>query len=228
MKLFENAKLSKGAVDFINDDYIESLINAGPSDATKVREIIAKSMEKKPLTVEEASALLNADEKLSEEIFSAARELKKRVYGNRIVLFAPLYVGNYCINNCKYCAFKKSNTEQIRRTLTDEELRQEITALENMGHKRLIMVYGEHPKYDGKYIAHTVETAYGVKVGHGSIRRININAAPMDHENYRIIKAAGIGTYQIFQETYNHKIYAEMHPADTTKGSYMWRLDSLS
>lgn len=228
MPLVKNPNLSKNAVDFINDDYLESLVAAGPSDAAAVREVIAKSLEKKPLSVEETAILLRADKELSEEIFDAARQLKQRVYGNRIVLFAPLYIGSYCVNNCKYCAFKLSNLSAIRRTLGDDEIKAQIVALENMGHKRLIMVYGEHPWYDGKYIAHTVELAYSVKVGHGSIRRVNINAAPMDHENFRIIKAAGIGTYQIFQETYHHKTYAEMHPANTNKGDFMWRLDGLS
>ncbi len=222
-------KLSESAVDFINEPYINGLLQGKKPDAGRVREIIAKSLAKEALSVPETAELLLADSPdLVEEIFEAARQLKKNVYGNRIVLFAPLYIGNKCVNDCSYCAFKRSNTYAIRRTLTEEEIRQQVKSLENKGHKRLILVFGEHQAYDAEFIARSVRTVYETKVGHGEIRRVNINAAPLDHEGYAIVKAAGIGTYQIFHETYHHETYARIHPQNTRKGNYLYRLDGLS
>jgi 2-iminoacetate synthase len=145
-------------------------------------------------------------------MFETARELKKTIYGNRIVLFAPLYIGNKCTNSCKYCGFRCDNNKVVRRTLTDDELRAEVQVLINNGHKRLVIDYGEHPDYDADVIAHAVKTIYSVKSKHGEIRRINVNCAPLDVEGYRKMKAAGIGTYQIFQETYHRPTYKAMHP----------------
>jgi 2-iminoacetate synthase len=222
-------KLSDSAVDFINESYINGLLDGKKPDAARVREIIAKSLAKEALSVPETAELLLADSpELVEEIFEAARQLKKNVYGNRIVLFAPLYIGNKCVNDCSYCAFKRSNTYAIRRTLTEDEIRQQVKSLENKGHKRLILVFGEHQAYDAEFIAKSVRTVYETKVGHGEIRRVNINAAPLDHEGYAIVKASGIGTYQIFHETYHHETYARIHPQNTRKGNYLYRLDGLS
>lgn len=222
-------KLSEGAVDFIDEGLINGLLAGKKPDAAHVREIIAKSLAKQSLSVEETAVLLRADSpELNEEIFETARQLKKNVYGNRIVLFAPLYIGNKCVNDCAYCAFKRSNTLAIRRTLNDTEIRQQVEALENKGHKRLILVFGEHQAYDAEFIANAVRTVYETKVGHGEIRRVNINAAPLDHEGYATVKAAGIGTYQIFHETYHHDTYTKFHPASTRKGDYLYRLDGLS
>ncbi len=222
-------QLTERAVDFIDENHIMGLLAGKRPDAGRVREIIAKSLAKQALSVEETATLLLADTpQLNEEIFETARQLKKNVYGNRIVLFAPLYVGNKCVNDCTYCAFKRSNTLAIRRTLNQDELRQQVEALENKGHKRLILVFGEHQAYDPEFIAKSVRTVYETKVGHGEIRRVNINAAPLDHEGYAIVKASGIGTYQIFHETYHHETYARFHPADTRKGNYLYRLDGLS
>jgi len=193
----------------------------------RVKEIIAKSLEKQRLTLEETAALINADNpELVEEIKEGARTLKKKVYGNRIVLFAPLYIGNHCVNNCKYCGFKASNRFAIRRKLTDEEIIRETEALEENGQKRLILVYGEHPMYSPEYIAHTVKLVYGVKKGNGEIRRVNINAAPLDIEGFRTVKNAGIGTYQIFQETYHPEMYKFYHPSGP-KRDFNYRLTSL-
>ncbi|MEI6809860.1 MAG: [FeFe] hydrogenase H-cluster radical SAM maturase HydG, partial [bacterium] len=198
-------------------------------DAVKVREIIAKSMAKEPLTVEECAALVaSTSEPLVEEIQNAARELKKTVYGNRIVIFAPLYIGNHCINDCQYCAFRRSLRTMVRKTLNDDELRNQVTALEQTGHKRLILVYGEHPDYTPEFMAHTVRLVYSVKSGRGEIRRVNINAAPMDHNGYKIVKEAGIGTYQIFQETYHPETYDKVHPKQTHKSDYHYRLHGLT
>jgi len=159
----------------------------------RVREVIAKSLSKQRLNLEEVAVLINANDPESiHEIKEGAKQLKKTIYGNRIVLFAPLYVGNKCTNNCLYCGFRATNKEQIRKTLSDEELIHEIEALEDNGQKRLILVYGEHPEYNAEYLAHTVEIAYSVKKGKGEIRRVNINAAPLDIEGFRTVKKAGI------------------------------------
>jgi len=221
--------LSEGAVDFIDDARLTSLLEAAPAEPTRLREIMAKSLAKEALSVEETAALLSAnDPEIVEEIFETARQLKRNVYGNRIVLFAPLYIGNDCVNDCVYCAFKRSNRDVVRRTLDEAEIQKQVEALENKGHKRLILVFGEHPRYDAEFIAACVRQVYSIRVNHGQIRRVNINAAPMDHEGYRIVKEAGIGTYQIFQETYHHETYRQYHPAGTRKGDFLYRLDGLS
>ena len=221
-------ELSKNAMDFINDEYLEGLLKNTKPDEFRVREILDKSLSKEPLNVEETTVLLNAeDRELQEEILETARKLKREVYGNRIVLFAPLYIGNYCINNCQYCGFRISNRNAVRRTLTDDEVKEQVIALESRGHKRLILVWGEHPMYSPEQIAKTVRIVYSTKSGNGEIRRVNINAAPQTVEGYRIIKEAGIGTFQVFQETYHHETYKKFHPGNTPKSDYLYRLDAL-
>jgi len=221
-------KLSRDAVDFIDDAYLESLVHTARPDPGRVRDILERSRALEPLTLEETAVLVNVvDPDLVQEMFATAHALKERVYGNRIVLFAPLYIGNLCVNDCRYCAFRRSNRTVERRTLTPEEIREQVEALEDRGHKRLILVFGEHPRYDAEFIARTVRQVYSIRKGHGEIRRVNINAAPLDHEGYRIVKEAGIGTYQIFQETYHHATYRAMHPEGTRKADYLWRLDGL-
>ena len=214
--------------DFINDAYLEALVRDTKEDKEKIRAIFAKSKNKEPLTLEETAQLLAIESpEMEKELFETAHELKRSIYGNRIVLFAPLYIGNYCINDCKYCGFRKSLRTTVRRTLSDAELVQEVESLENLGHKRLILVYGESPLYSPEFIAHTVRKVYETKVGKGSIRRVNINAAPLDVEGYKIVKAAGIGTFQVFQETYHKETYKIYHPAETRKGDYLWRLTAM-
>ncbi len=212
---------------FIDPEEIWNLINTTKPDKLRVRDVIAKSLDKQRLTMEETAVLVNAvGTGLADEIKQGARELKQRVYGNRIVLFAPLYVGNRCINNCKYCGFRTSNEKAIRKTLTDNELIEEVVALEENGQKRLILVYGEHPDYSPEFIAHSVKLVYGVKKGNGEIRRVNINAAPLDIEGFRTVKESGIGTYQVFQETYHPEAYKWYHLGGKKK-DYDWRLTSL-
>lgn len=224
----EDIIIPKDAVDFIDDTYIHSLIENTTEDLVEARRIFAKSLAKEPLTLEETAQLLAISSPSGlQELFNAARELKRAVYGNRIVLFAPLYVGNSCVNNCKYCGFRKDATTTVRKTLTQEELKEEVVNLENMGHKRLIMVFGEAPKYSAEYIAECVKTAYSIKSGNGEIRRININAAPFNVEGFKVIKEAGIGTFQVFQETYHKESYAKFHPKRDIKGNYMWRLNAM-
>jgi 2-iminoacetate synthase len=212
---------------FIDPDELWDLINNVKPDKQRVRDVISKSLAKHRLTLEETSVLINsAGTRLVEEIRQGARELKEKVYGNRIVLFAPLYVGNRCTNNCQYCGFRISNRDAVRKTLSDEEIIREVEALEDNGQKRLILVYGEHPEYSPEFIAHTVKTVYGVKKGHGEIRRVNINAAPLDIEGFRIVGESGIGTYQIFQETYHPEAYKWYHLGGKKK-DYEWRITAL-
>ncbi len=214
-------------VPFISEKEISDILAETRPTKERVRKIIAKSLNKKRLSMQETAVLVNAtDPELVEEIKAGARTLKEQVYGKRIVLFAPLYVGNLCINNCEYCGFRAANKEQKRTTLTHPELIKEVEMLEDMGQKRLILVYGEHPKYDPEFIADTVRTVYQVKKGNGEIRRVNINAAPLDIDGFRTVKEAGIGTYQVFQETYHREAYATYHTGGVKK-HYDWRISAL-
>ncbi|MCJ7447125.1 MAG: [FeFe] hydrogenase H-cluster radical SAM maturase HydG [Bacteroidales bacterium] len=212
---------------FIDPGEIWKLLDNTKPDKQRVREVISKSLEKKRLTMEETAVLVNSiGTGLADKIKQGARDLKEKVYGNRIVLFAPLYVGNKCTNNCQYCGFRVSNRDAVRKTLSDDEIINEVEALEDNGQKRLILVYGEHPDYSPEYIAHTVKIVYGVKKGHGEIRRVNINAAPLDIEGFRTVGESGIGTYQIFQETYHPEAYKWYHLGGKKK-DYEWRLTAL-
>ncbi len=212
---------------FIDKEEIWDFINMAEPSPKRVQEIIQKSLDKNRLTLEETAVLVNADDPESiEAIKAGARALKQKVYGSRIVLFAPLYVGNQCVNDCKYCGFRASNKEAVRKTLSKEELVKNVEALEENGHKRLILVYGEHPKYDADFIADTVRTVYSVKKDNGEIRRVNINAAPLEIDGYKKVKEAGIGTYQVFQETYHPEAYKEYHPSGK-KRDYNHRLIAL-
>jgi len=177
---------------FIDPEEIWMLIKNTRPDKVRVREVISKSLDKKRLSLGETAVLVNSvGTGLADEIKQGARELKEKIYGNRIVLFAPLYVGNKCTNNCQYCGFRVSNRDAIRKTLTDDEIIKEVEALEDNGQKRLILVYGEHPDYSPEYIAHTVKIVYGVKKGHGEIRRVNINAAPLSIEGSELLENRG-------------------------------------
>lgn len=212
---------------FIDPEELWDFILNTKASRERVREVIAKSLEKNRLTLEETAILINADDpELVEEIKQGAKTLKERVYGQRIVLFAPLYIGNLCTNNCAYCGFKTSNNAVKRVTLGHDELVDQVTALENSGQKRLILVYGEHPRYNADFIAETVRTVYSVKSGPGEIRRVNINAAPLDIDGFRTVKDAKIGTYQIFQETYHQPTYAKVHLGGK-KMDFDWRLTAL-
>jgi 2-iminoacetate synthase len=212
---------------FIDDNEIWDSINKAEVTKEKVEQIIEKSLNKNRLSLSEVAVLVQAsDPELVELIKQGARTLKERIYGKRIVLFAPLYVGNYCSNNCQYCGFRTSNKDMIRKTLTKDELIKNVEALEDSGQKRLILVYGEHRNYSPEFIADTVRTVYDVKKGHGEIRRVNINAAPLTIDGFRIVHEAGIGTYQIFNETYHNETYKKVHPSGK-KSDFEWRLTSL-
>ncbi len=212
---------------FIDADEIWSFIHEANTDKAFIRSIIAKSLAKNRLTLAETASLIAAtDPELIEEIKEGARQLKERVYGNRIVLFAPLYVGSLCTNDCQYCGFRTSNKAAERTTLSTEKLVSEVEALEDTGQKRLILVFGEHPKYNAQFIADAAQTVYKVKKGNGEIRRVNINAAPLEIEGFKTVAEAGIGTYQVFQETYHPEEYKKYHLSGR-KSDYNYRLTSL-
>ena len=227
----EITKYMEQGKDFINEDEIWGNLreNRNP-EPERIRDILQKSLNIETLNPAQTAALLNVEDKeLWEEMFLVAGEVKKKVYDNRIVTFAPLYCSNLCVNNCLYCAFRRENKTEKRRRLTMEEVENETRVLAGeIGHKRLIVVYGEHPLSDTEYIADTIRAIYGVKVktrnGFGQIRRVNINAAPLSIADLKILKEVGIGTYQVFQETYHHKTYQKVHPQGTIKSDYKWRL----
>ena len=224
-----------GGRHFIDDALITGLLSKTkgvPADPVRVREIIAKAESScETLEPEETAVLMQVeDPELFEEMRAAADRIKRKVYDNRIVMFAPLYVSNLCVNGCKYCGFRDGNAEQKRRVLTMDELKEEIDVLAGrIGHKRLIAVYGEHPTTSTEYIAETIETCYARKVpapktgNLNSIRRVNVNAAPLPVADLKVLRSVGIGTFQVFQETYNRKLYEQMHPKWSVKGDYDWR-----
>lgn len=214
-------------VPFIDPAELWGFLNGACTDPAYVRDTIQKALQKERLSLAETAALLQTtDPELVEEILEGARALKRRVYGNRIVLFAPLYIGNHCKNDCVYCGFRAPNREAVRQTLSDRELVEQVVALENEGQKRLILVYGEHSKYTPEFIAHTVGLVYGTRSGNGEIRRVNINAAPLDYEGFATVREAGIGTYQIFQETYHPEAYRQYHLSGP-KADFDYRLTAL-
>ena len=218
---------------FVDELTIKHLLTIHADPKSEVVEAIIQKARQNAATgalldPDDVAVLANVkDPQLWQAIFETADWIKKAVYGNRIVLFAPLYVASPCVNNCAYCGFRSSNKHVHKRVLTSEELRQELLALINVGHKRLIMVYGEHPSSDYEYICRSVETAYQVKQGHGEIRRANVNAAPLFVDEYKAVRSVGIGTYQIFQETYHRPTYEKLHPQGTLKGEFEWRLFAL-
>ncbi len=220
--------------DFIDDAAIERALRENTSpDPVRVREILAKSEAVQTLDPAETAALLHVtDPGLWEEMKQTAARIKRKVYDNRIVTFAPLYLSNLCINNCLYCGLRRQNDAIRRRTLTQDEVRLETEILAGkIGHKRLIVVYGEHPKSGVDYMAETLRTIYAVKVkartGWGAIRRVNVNAPPMPVEELKILNEVGLGTYQVFQETYHRDTYGRVHPEGTVKSDYAWRLYSM-
>ncbi|MFH1846228.1 MAG: [FeFe] hydrogenase H-cluster radical SAM maturase HydG [Candidatus Omnitrophota bacterium] len=227
----EILKYMKNGKDFIPDEEIETKIDVYKNpDPVWIKEIFDKSLAIETLSPDETAALINVKDKdLLDEMKEVCQKIKKKVYDNRIVTFAPLYMGNLCVNNCLYCGFRKDNNNCQRRVLNIEDVKRETEVLAgDIGHKRLIVVYGEHPETDIDYIASTIKAISGVKVktknGWGQIRRANVNAAPLSIEDLKVLKEVGIGTYQVFQETYHHRTYRKLHPQGTLKGHYAWRL----
>ena len=208
---------SKHAEDFINhEEILETLAYANENKCNEalIDSLIEKAKKRKGLTHREASVLLACQiEEKNEEIFKLAEQIKKDFYGNRIVMFAPLYLSNYCINGCTYCPYHSKNKHIARKQLSQEEIRKEVIALQDMGHKRLALEAGEDPvRNTMDYYLESIKTIYSIKHKNGAIRRVNINIAATTVENYRLLKEAGIGTYILFQETYHKESYLQLHP----------------
>lgn len=222
---------SAHAGEFISDEEIRDTMAyaaAHRNDRTLVSEILDKARACKGLTHREAAVLLECDEPdLEEEMFALARDIKQRFYGNRIVMFAPLYLSNYCVNGCVYCPYHARNKTIRRKKLTQEEIRREVIALQDMGHKRLAIEAGEDPRNNPiEYILESIRTIYDIRHKNGAIRRVNVNIAATTVENYRKLKEAGIGTYILFQETYNKSLYEALHPSGP-KRDYAYHTEAM-
>lgn len=217
--------------NFIKDKEVKASLKYGEKMADSKEYLISildKAKQCKGLTHHEASVLLHVkNQDIWEQIFQYAKEVKERIYGRRIVLFAPLYVSNFCINNCDYCGYKSSNIDVKRKKLTMEELTEEVKVLQGLGHKRLVLEVGEdHINCPIDYILESINTIYSVKLNNGSIRRINVNTAATTEENYKRLKAAEIGTYILFQETYHEPTYEKLHLKGPKK-NYYWHLTAM-
>ncbi|MBD5433723.1 MAG: [FeFe] hydrogenase H-cluster radical SAM maturase HydG [Treponema sp.] len=222
---------SPHAEDFIDDaEILETLDYAQKhkSDRTLIESLLEKAALCKGLSHREAAVLLECDiPDLNEKMKLLAREIKQKFYGNRVVLFAPLYLSNYCINGCTYCPYHAKNKHILRKKLTQEEIRAEVIALQNMGHKRLALETGEDPVNNPlEYVLESIKTIYSIKHKNGAIRRVNVNIAATTVENYSKLKDAGIGTYILFQETYNKKAYEKLHPHGP-KSDYAYHTEAM-
>ncbi len=222
---------SKKAEDFINhQEVIDTLKYADDNSENRqlIEAIIEKAKERKGLSHREASVLLACQlPDLNQEIYDLAQQIKKDFYGNRIVLFAPLYLSNYCINGCVYCPYHKKNGHIARKKLSQEDIVKEVMALQDMGHKRLALEAGEDPENNPiEYILESIKTIYGIKHRNGAIRRVNVNIAATTVENYRKLAEAGIGTYILFQETYHKESYEKLHPTGP-KHNYAYHTEAM-
>ena len=211
--------------NFINEDKIFDILGKTQSPSLqRVETIINKSLELKGLDPTEAAVLLNCEDVvIVQKIFDAAKQIKNSIYGNRLVLFAPLYLSDRCVNNCLYCGFRKENLNTGRRLLDVNEIRDETRALISQGHKRLLIIAAEDPAVNIDYLEEAIKTVYDAKEGNGDIRRVNINVAPMGMKDFKRLKDTGIGTYQLFQETYHRDTYNQLHPFGP-KSDYIKRL----
>lgn len=209
-------------------DIEETLAHGVRHDAAQVREALAKAREMKGLDKFDVATLMAvSDPELLGELFTTAKSVKEEIYGRRLVLFAPLYVSNLCYNECLYCAFRRSNKDVLRRALTQEEVAHEVEILIDQGHKRILLVAGEaYPDEGFSYILKCIETIYSVKKGNGEIRRVNANVAPLTLDEFHQLKAARIGTYQLFQETYHRDIYQKVHLGGK-KRDFDWRITAM-
>ncbi|MEM0530348.1 MAG: [FeFe] hydrogenase H-cluster radical SAM maturase HydG [Candidatus Pararuminococcus gallinarum] len=222
---------SKVATEFIDDGEIMETLEYAEKNKSN-RELIESLLEKaktcKGLSHREAAVLLDCDqEDLNEKMYALAQEIKQKFYGNRIVMFAPLYLSNYCVNGCTYCPYHQKNKHIRRKQLSQEEIVKEVIALQDMGHKRLALETGEDPvRCPIEYVLESIKTIYSIKHKNGAIRRVNVNIAATTVENYRKLKEAGIGTYILFQETYNKKAYEQLHPTGP-KSNYAYHTEAM-
>lgn len=222
---------SKKAEEFIDDEEVLASIDYAQKNKNNIKlidEILSKAKEEKGLTHREASVLLACEnEEKNQEIYALAKKIKQDYYGNRIVLFAPLYLSNYCINGCVYCPYHAKNKHIPRRKMTQDEIKREVIALQDMGHKRIAIETGEDPVNNPiEYVLESLKTIYSIHHKNGAIRRANVNIAATTVENYRKLKAAGIGTYILFQETYNKKSYETLHPTGP-KHNYAYHTEAM-
>ena len=224
-------KKSNIADEFIDDsEILETLDYASKNKNNRelIESLIERAKDCKGLSHREAAVLLECElEDENEKMFKLAREIKQKFYGNRIVMFAPLYLSNYCINGCVYCPYHFKNKTISRKKLTQEDIKREVIALQDMGHKRLALETGEDPVNNPiEYVLESIKTIYGIKHKNGAIRRVNVNIAATTVENYRKLKDAGIGTYILFQETYNRKSYESLHPTGP-KHDYAYHTEAM-
>lgn len=222
---------SMKAEEFINDEEIKETLKYADENKDNLKlvdEILEKAKNLKGLTHREASVLLACEDKERvEKMYDLAEEIKKAFYGNRIVMFAPLYLSNYCVNGCLYCPYHMKNKHIPRKKLTQEEIEKEVIALQDMGHKRLAIEAGEDPINNPiEYILDSIKTIYSIKHKNGAIRRVNVNIAATTVENYRKLKEAGIGTYILFQETYHKEGYEYLHPTGP-KSNYAYHTEAM-
>ena len=223
--------MSPKAEEFISDEEIRDCLEYGEKNKRNrelIDQILNKAREMKGISHREAIVLLDCElEDKNEEIYQLARDIKQEFYGNRIVMFAPLYLSNYCINGCEYCPYHAKNKHIRRKKLTQEEIRNEVIALQDMGHKRLAIEAGEDPVNNPiEYILESIQTIYSIHHKNGDIRRVNVNIAATTVEEYRMLKEAGIGTYILFQETYNKESYEKMHPTGP-KSNYAYHTEAM-
>ena len=222
---------SKKAEEFINhEEILETLRYAEENKHNEalIAQILEKAKKRKGLEHREAMVLLDCDiEEKNQEIYALAEQIKKDFYGNRIVMFAPLYLSNYCVNGCVYCPYHAKNKHISRKKLTQEEIRKEVIALQDMGHKRLALETGEDPVNNPiEYVLESIKTIYSIKHKNGAIRRVTVNIAATTVENYRKLKEAGIGTYILFQETYHKESYEKLHPTGP-KHNYAYHTEAM-
>lgn len=222
---------SKIATEFIDDNEILETLEyaeAHKTDKELIASLIERAADCKGLTHREAAVLLACELKEeNEKIFALAKEIKKKFYGNRIVMFAPLYLSNYCVNGCTYCPYHYKNKHIARKKLTQEEIKKEVIALQDMGHKRLALELGEDPIHNPiDYVLESIQTIYNIHHKNGAIRRVNVNIAATTVENYKKLKEAGIGTYILFQETYHKKLYEALHPTGP-KHDYAYHTEAM-
>ena len=231
MKMCQYDRESKKAEEFINhEEILETLRYAEENKHNEalIAQILEKAKKRKGLEHREAMVLLDCDiEEKNQEIYALAEQIKKDFYGNRIVMFAPLYLSNYCVNGCVYCPYHAKNKHISRKKLTQEEIRKEVIALQDMGHKRLALETGEDPVNNPiEYVLESIKTIYSIKHKNGAIRRVNVNIAATTVENYRKLKEAGIGTYILFQETYHKESYEKLHPTGP-KHNYAYHTEAM-
>lgn len=215
--------------DWVNEEAIEQAMQTGDQASPgQVREILSKALELKGLNISDVAILTGiTSPDLLDELYSTAKRVKEEIYGRRLVLFAPLYISNLCQNECLYCAFRRTNTDLKRRALSQEEIAEETRQIIRQGHKRILLVAGEsYPGNSFQYVLDAIATCYATKEGPGEIRRMNVNVAPLTVDQFRELHTSGIGTYQLFQETYHRETYDRVH-VDGPKKDFDWRATAM-